>query len=217
VEDGRAQEAEVILREALEMQEKLLAQFPVIAQYRHMAALSHHFLGEVLAESGRPQEAEDAFHQAGGYWEKLMAEFPMTGIYRCWLANYHGNLAGLFSTGPVTEFWNPVQAVQHAKKAVDLDPRGGIWNLLGIAYYRAGDWHAAVTALKKSLELRGGSECDDWFFLAMAHWKLGHKEEARKWHAQAIAWMEEKKPRDTHLRRFRAEAAALLGVKDAEK
>ena len=45
----------------------------------------------------------------------------------------------------------------------------------------------------------------------MTHSKLDHKEEARNWHEQAIAWMEQKKRRDAHLRRFRAEAGALLG------
>jgi hypothetical protein len=100
------------------------------------------------------------------------------------------------------------------KKGLDLDPRAGIWNSLGIAYYRAGDWQPAVTALKKSMELREGGDCYDWFFLAMAHWKLGHKEEARKWHGQASAWMEQKEYGDPRLRRFRAEAAALLGVTD---
>jgi serine/threonine protein kinase len=217
LEDGRLQEAEQIRRETLTVQERLLAQFPAVTEYRHMLALSHHFLGEVLAEAGRPQEAHQAYQEAVASWEKLMAEFPTAGIYRQWLANCHANLAELFATSPEANFWDPAQAVQHAKKAVELDPRGGLWNMLGIAYYRTGDWQAAVSALKKSTELREGGDCGDWFFLAMAHWKLDHKEEARRWHARAVAWMEEKKPRAAHLRRFRAEAAAVLGATEANK
>jgi uncharacterized protein HemY len=177
-----------------------------------MLALSHHFLGEILAEGRRPQEAEHAYHLAGDQWEKLMAEFPTVAIYRQWLANSHANLAELFATSPEARFWDAVQAVQYAKKAVALDPRPGIWNTLGIACYRAGDWQAALGALKESV--RGGGDCDDWFFLAMAHWKLDHKEEARIWYGQAIAWMEEKKPRNARLLRFHAEAASLLGMKE---
>jgi hypothetical protein len=54
----------------------------------------------------------------------------------------------------------------------------------------------------------------DFFFLAMAHWQLGEKDEARKYYDKAVAWMDKNKPDDEELRRFRAEAAALLGVPD---
>ena len=46
----------------------------------------------------------------------------------------------------------------------------------------------------------------------MAHWQLGHKEEARKWYDQAVGWMETNNPRNEELLRFRAEAAELLKI-----
>jgi hypothetical protein len=46
----------------------------------------------------------------------------------------------------------------------------------------------------------------------MAHWQLGGKSEARKWYDQGVQWMEKHKPHDDELRRFRAEAAQLLGI-----
>ena len=46
----------------------------------------------------------------------------------------------------------------------------------------------------------------------MAHWQLGDKEAARKWYDRAVEWMETNQPKDEQLRRFRAEAAELLGV-----
>ena len=46
----------------------------------------------------------------------------------------------------------------------------------------------------------------------MAHWQLGEKEAARKWYDQAVAWMDKNQPNNEELRRFRAEAAELLGV-----
>jgi serine/threonine protein kinase len=116
LEDGRIQEAEESLREALEVQERLQAQFPGIPQYRNILALSHHYLGQLLAEARRPQEAEKAYHQAGAGWEKLVAEFPKEGTYRAWLANHHNNLAELFANCPEAKYWDPVRAIQHAKK-----------------------------------------------------------------------------------------------------
>ncbi len=54
----------------------------------------------------------------------------------------------------------------------------------------------------------------DWLFLAMAHWQLGDKGAARKWYDQAVQWMEKFAPRNDEILRFRAEAAALLQVKE---
>src|SRR5882757_1697929 len=112
---------------------------------------------------------------------------------------------------------DPQQAVELAKKSIGLTPKhGSNWNTLGVAQYRAGDWKAAVAALTKSMELRKGGDSTDWFFLAMAHWQLGDKEEARKWYDRAAAWMDKNQPKNEELRRFRAEAAELLGVKGKE-
>ena len=45
----------------------------------------------------------------------------------------------------------------------------------------------------------------------MAHWQLGDKAQARQLYHQAAEWLEKNQPRDLEeLRRFRAEAAALL-------
>jgi hypothetical protein len=46
----------------------------------------------------------------------------------------------------------------------------------------------------------------------MARWQLGDKDQARKWYQQADAWMRKNQPNNAELRRFRAEAAALLGL-----
>jgi hypothetical protein len=48
----------------------------------------------------------------------------------------------------------------------------------------------------------------------MIHSQLGDKTEARKWYDQAVEWMEKNEPRHEQLRRYRAEAAELLGVKE---
>ena len=48
----------------------------------------------------------------------------------------------------------------------------------------------------------------------MAHWQVGEKEQARKEYRQAVQWMEKHQPQNEELRRFRAEAAKLLGVEE---
>ncbi len=101
-------------------------------------------------------------------------------------------------------------------------------NPLGVAHYRAGDWKAAIAALQRSMELHKGGNSSDWFFLAMAHEKLGDKEQARQWHDRAIQWMEKNNDRaiswmekngfeDKQLSAVRAESAQLLGVDGTKK
>jgi tetratricopeptide (TPR) repeat protein len=111
-------------------------------------------------------------------------------------------------------FRNTARALDLAKRAAQRKPENGAFsNTLGVAFYRAGEWKASVDALKKSMQLRQGGDSFDWFFLAMAHWQLGQKDEARKWYSKSVEWMEKENPRDDELIRFRREAEALLGVK----
>jgi eukaryotic-like serine/threonine-protein kinase len=132
-------------------------------------------------------------------------------------AQAHNALAWLLATCPDPTIRDLPRAVQLATQAVELDPQvGNNWHTLGTAHYYAGEWKGAVIALEKSMELRNGGNSFDWFFLAMAHWQLGDKEQARERYDQALQWMDSNRPQDAELGRFRAEAAALLGVKETE-
>ena len=81
-----------------------------------------------------------------------------------------------------------------------------------MAQYRAGDWKEAIAALEKSTSFAPRRRWLNWFFLAMAHWQLGDKDEARKWYDKGVEWMDKNQPKNEELRRFRAEAAELLGI-----
>ena len=88
---------------------------------------------------------------------------------------------------------------------------------LCVAHYRARDWKAAIAALEKAEALEPDKiVAFDGFFLAMAHWQIGQKDEASTWYGKAVAWMEKNKSKDLALARFRAEAEALLGVRTAD-
>jgi hypothetical protein len=57
-----------------------------------------------------------------------------------------------------------------------------------------------------------GGNSIDWFLLALAHGKLGEKDQARAWYDRAVSWMDTNQPNNEVLRHFRAEAAELLGL-----
>jgi elongation factor P hydroxylase len=114
-------------------------------------------------------------------------------------------------------------AVELARKAVEVMPEGYIWNTLGVANYRAGNWQEALQALNRSMQLRQGGDGSDWFFLGMTYWQLGDKDLARKWYEQGV--QKSSKALDQGLRlhpsvrlalmeicRYRDEATALLKI-----
>src|SRR5262249_4979590 len=129
----------------------------------------------------------DQFEQARADYQAFLKRAP---AHR----GAHNALAWLLATCPDAKLRDPDQAVALAKKAVQLGPEVGIfWNTLGVAQDRDGDWKAAVAALDKAVELSRGGDAGNWLFLAMAHWKLGNDDEARKRYKQAAQWLEKNK------------------------
>jgi tetratricopeptide (TPR) repeat protein len=124
----------------------------------------------------------------------------------------NNNLAWALASDPDDPWFDPKQALDLARKAVALNPADGtIWNTLGVAAFRTGDSKTAADSIQKSIRINGGAGID-CFFLAMTRWHQGKREEARQWFDQAIAWIERTKSEDAQLRRFHAEAAALLSL-----
>jgi tetratricopeptide (TPR) repeat protein len=62
---------------------------------------------------------------------------------------------------------------------------------LGWALYRAGRYEEAVGKLADSCALHGkGGNPHDWLVLAMAHHRLGHDQEARRWLSKSTQWID---------------------------
>jgi Flp pilus assembly protein TadD len=106
-----------------------------------------------------------------------------------------------------------------AKKAVELSINNGdCMNTLGVAYFRNGKWQLAVDSLSQAMTLREEQRVnnkDGLFFLAMAYWQLGDKDQARTCYEKAVQWMKENKlPANlvAELERWRTEAAELMGI-----
>jgi tetratricopeptide (TPR) repeat protein len=196
---GRRQEAEEIRRGVVRQYETLKAEFPENLRYRRHLVKSYLELVSLLWELGRQAKAAEPYRKA------LALESQDPAL--------NNDLAWFLATSPEPRLRDAALAVRLAKKAVAAQRQSGEHrNTLGVAHYRNGDYKAAVAELETAMSLRKGGDGFDWFFLAMAHWRLGDRDQARKWCDQAVRWMQRHQPRDKELRRFRAEAADLLGV-----
>jgi tetratricopeptide (TPR) repeat protein len=84
------------------------------------------------------------------------------------------------------------QPLRLAEKIVAAEPQNAAYcNTLGALLYRAGRFLPAVERLNNAIRLRDGKGTpEDWLFLAMAHHRLGHKEEARAWLNKAAQWID---------------------------
>jgi hypothetical protein len=60
------------------------------------------------------------------------------------------------------------------------------------------------------MDLQKDGSSHDYFFLAMADWRLGKKDDAMSWYRKATDWMEKNQPGSAELKRFKAEADALM-------
>jgi serine/threonine protein kinase/Tfp pilus assembly protein PilF len=150
-----------------------------------------------------------------GRFDEAIAEYEKAIELDPDYAEALNDFAWFLATCPKVEFRDAARAVEHAAKAVELAPRSASTrNTLGVAQYRARNWKTAIETLEKAEELAPGTYFTfNAFFLAMAHWQLGEKEEAQKWHQKAIEWMDKNKPKDSELRRFREEAETLLNAR----
>jgi tetratricopeptide (TPR) repeat protein len=196
---GRSKEATESFELAVPLLDKA-TQNPAVAYLRFVLRDCHKKYGLFQIQSRRMDEAERQFRR--------VVELSDTAASRNELA---WGLAA--HPDPQVQHDGARLAVTFAEQAVELAPKNGsFFNTLGVAHYRAGDWKAVVTGLEKSMELRKDGDSFDWFFLAMAHWKLGDKDKAREWYNRAVQWMDKNKPKNEELLRFRAEAEELLGV-----
>jgi tetratricopeptide (TPR) repeat protein len=172
---------------------------PPTPRYNATLARVRAFLAGLLQSAGRHR-------QAGEEYRAILKLFPDSP--RAWT-----DLARFLANCPDPALRDVKQSVALARKAVERVPKlRPCWNTLGIALYRAGDYKGAAAALEKSMELANGGDASEWFFLAMAQWQLGAKDQARRRYHRAVRWADKNAPKDEELRRCRAEAAALLGL-----
>lgn len=242
----RWQEAKQESRQAIELMEKLVADFSDVPNYQHRLAHYHSRLGKVLSTAGRWQEVEQEHRQAAELSEQLVADFPDVPKYwadvaHIWywqalaqlgagqMEEYRGTCANMLQRFGRTEdpsianlvAWTCIlvqesvedlgQVVQLAEKAVEANDTIARLNTLGAVLYRAGRFDEAIQKLSGST-----AYTSTWFFTAMAHHRLGHFDESRKWLNQAVERTEETQDTTAWSQRLilqllRREAELLMG------
>jgi len=190
-EQGKAEEAIAIYQQAIRLNPD-------------RACALYGRLGTILRARGKSAQAEAAYRKAFAFTPRNAPE--------------HNDLAWGLANCPDANLCDPPRAVELAKIAVAKNPAHyGYLNTLVVALYRAGEWEAAITTFEKKIVPYWSGTSFDFFFLAMAHWHVGNKEQARKWYDRGVQWMESWGLHNEELRRIRVETEALLGIKNSEK
>jgi tetratricopeptide (TPR) repeat protein len=82
----------------------------------------------------------------------------------------------------------PVRLAEAALARCPQGERGEVLTTLGAALYRAGRFEEAIRRLNESIQTSGGGDAPNGFaFLALAHHRLGHRDEAKRWLDKLIA------------------------------
>ena len=157
---------------------------PVLTKHQRQLALARHAFGLIQMGQEKYDEAEDLLKQAAKIGQALVAEQPDNAQFA-------------------------------ADAAATLAAQRDLYWKMGQLAEAISVWEEVIKLAREGplLLLDGGSACD-WFFLAMAHRKMDHQEEARTWYDKAVEWTRSNDPLDEELHRLCAEASKLLGVAD---
>ena len=209
---GRFEDSATAFGEALVIRDELTAEFPDADHFRDLA-IARDGMSRALAEAGRITQAVEQRQIAMEIWRILSAGHPKDVEYRERLANTLNDLAWLLATAPEPSKDDAARALALAEEAVRVSSdRDSLWNTLGVARYRAGDWAGSIEALERSAVASPGGTgtAFDHYFLAMAWCRLQHLDQAGEWLERGKAWVARHRPDHSTLARFRDEAEELL-------
>ncbi|MEX2169555.1 MAG: protein kinase [Pirellulales bacterium] len=207
LKSNRADEAEQLLQTALEAMERVVADAPNQPNFRRRLARQYVAAGDLMHQAGRLADAEQAYQRAIETWEQLVDAFPDVPLN-------HRELARFLAQTSVGRLRNLEQATELATRGTELAPGDAAsWYTLGVVHYAAGRWDEARVSLEKSLDIQPEGGGSVLFLLAMTQFQLGDRIAAESCYGQAVEWIEKNGPNNSELRRLRAEAAELLGIK----
>jgi serine/threonine protein kinase/tetratricopeptide (TPR) repeat protein len=174
---------------------------------------AHFELGQNLRSQGKLDDAIAELRQVVALQKKKAT--PSAQVkYGFTLADLLNDQAWKLVTAVDPKSRDPGRAIDLAQEARELAPNdAACWKTLGVAYYRAGNWKAAVEALEKSQQPVNSHYRNDsviLFFLSMAQGRLNEQEKARTFYDQAAQRRMGIGATEEELRRFCAEAAGLL-------
>jgi tetratricopeptide (TPR) repeat protein len=207
--DGTPQRVEMRVREVIRFRKLVAAEYPDAPECQEDLAISQLQLTGILLNAGRTREAEATYQSGITALDKALAKSPRVADHHPRPAAAVARLAFDLLVAADSRLRDPVKALELSRKAVLLDPQNfRAWRALGWSYYRNGAYKESIEALEKSckVEDNGLGASWQWFGLAMAHWQLGDKEEARKWYGDAVKQVSD----DAAWSRLRAEAEELI-------
>lgn len=212
--NGRVADGEKFLRQAVTLAEELVKDYSSDARNGQKLVTATNNLASLLKQSGRMADAIAVYRRSVNCCEKLLVTFPNDAIIAGALTYSQNDLTWMLATCADKPLRDGPEAVRIGRQAVAREPNNaGLRNKLGVAHYAAGQWAESAAELQKSIELKQHGDGYDWFFLAMARWQLGERDQARKDYAQAVESTQKNKPNDEGLNRIRAECEELMGIK----
>jgi serine/threonine protein kinase len=196
-------ECRAAAEKALALLEGLVADFPERDDYRWELIRQRYITGLRFKSLKHPHEAREQYVRTVQLCRQI-ADLDVS-------AKTLNNCGFFLVDCPEEALRDPDLAVILAEKAVKAAPdQPDYWNTLGFACYRKGDWIRARMCLEKSMQLKGGGDTLDKFFLAMTCSQLGDMKRARVLHQEAVRELDAIKAKPEDWLRYRAEADALL-------
>jgi tetratricopeptide (TPR) repeat protein len=199
------------------LQQSLAAQKAKMGQIDERIARNNWKWATALQRNGYTRDAKDYFGKVIAFFEQHSNVVPFQASYGGALRD----LAFLLATCSEIEERDLPKAKELATQALNIfrsrdkmASDSGCLVVLGIVHYRMGNWKESLEALEASKEYVGWT-CASCFFRSMAYSRSGSKEQADKWFAEGKKKREERDSQNAELRRFQAEAAKELGIKDA--
>lgn len=123
------------------------------------------------------------------------------------------DLAWFLSNRPDPDAGDRDEAVALARRATEAEPdEPAYWNTLALALHRAGDDLGALEAAERSMNLSDVSTGFDSIVLALAHARIGRKDDARRWLNAAKQWRDLNRVNRQSLNELIHEADAALAT-----
>jgi eukaryotic-like serine/threonine-protein kinase len=212
---GDIEKATSYYDKAIVVLDNLVKEYPHVVGNRLELALAYHNRGLHYEYSGDKMHARELFQKATDNYTRSLEDCPTDVVfYECPYARALNNCAWFLATCPQPEFRDPGRSVKLAQEATGRAPdMAEYWNTLGVARYRTGAWKESLAALERSCSLGNGGTAFDFYFMAMAHYQLNHKDKAEKYYEKAQQDAGGSTTLIEPITHLGQEASALLGKK----
>lgn len=162
--------------------------------------------------AGADAEAAEAWRHAMELLESGCANAPEDRELARRRLDCANDMAWFLANRPDPASGDRDEAASLARRATEAEPEeAAYWNTLAIALCRVGDDFGALEAAERSMELADVSTGFDFVALALAHARIGRKDEARRWLDATREWRKLNRTDRSTLDALIRETEAALG------